>query len=104
VNRRERDALGGGNIKRQERLIRNACRRLGTYTYFDVREVLRKRAANRRRGKYMRTLPTRRQVIRLLAIAPWSRPVKAGGRHGRTLYEYVEAAHVEESAKARRKG
>lgn len=92
---------GGDGIRRQEALIRAACRRLGTFTYRDVKDRLKARTRTRRRYKDRREFPSDHQIARLLSTAPWCRVKAPGGKRACTVYEYVGGdAHGDESSPA----
>jgi hypothetical protein len=70
----------------------NACRVLGTFTYHDVRNELKKRTAPRSDGRYRRSVgtdfPTERQIIQTLSRASWCVEVSPPGKHTAAVYRY----------------
>ncbi len=74
--------------RRLEILIKRVCRQLGTYNYRKVHDALKARARARWKSKYARNMPSRKQIIKIISTARWSKVIRPGGKHRPTEYEF----------------
>jgi hypothetical protein len=71
--------------------VRSICARLGSFTYHDVRNELKRMATPRADGRreYVGChMPTERQLYQMLSRAEWCAEINPPSKHKAAEYEY----------------